>query len=83
MERYCRDRPKPTEVCSANGRRSLNDCILNLLKYGSVQDMYDNLVNKANLVQNFLGTFFFHYMFRATCMPIIRINNCIYATLYG
>ena len=48
----------------------LNYRILNHLKYGSVQDMYDSLVNKANLVHNFFTMLIsFLYMFRATICP--------------
>ena len=40
-----------------------------------------NLVNKTNFVQKFILSIFINlYMFRVT-VPIIRSNNCVYATL--
>jgi hypothetical protein len=41
-----------------------------------------NLVNKANLVHNvFYYVYFFSLHVSGDCVPIIRRNDCIYATL--
>ena len=43
-----------------------------------------NLVNKANLVQNFsMCVYFFSLHVSRDCVPIIRRNNCTYAVLGG
>jgi hypothetical protein len=54
-----------------------------------VQHVPENLVNKANLVQNFLSVFnSFLYMFQATMCPSsgeITVSMCrlVFVTLYG
>ena len=46
------------------------------------QMIYTYLVNKANLVHSFsLSVYFFSLHVSGDCVPIIRRNNCMYATL--
>jgi len=41
-----------------------------------------NVVNKANLVHTFFSTFISFFLHvSGDCAPVIRRNNCIYATL--
>ena len=46
-----------------------------------IRKFSDNLVNKADFVHNFLNVYVFSLHISGDYVPIIRRNNCIYATM--